>query len=359
MSARNEAISIYDFNDKDRCINEFEDNMLNRTLTMFTYHGLPDSLPEDDLELIIQCKGYGIVTEHSGDLVALWGGFAPPYNVYYKPTRVLVVNPWADINKEYTIGKDCVLIKNDPLCRGLIPIMNKYGSFQTEVDITLRLALINLRAIYGITANTDDEYESAKEFLKDIEDGKQGVMMQEEMGDKISTQPFSNATNGYLTQIIEAEQYIKGSFFQEIGLQATFNMKRERLSEAESGMDEDCLRPLIDSMLEERKKAVEKINAMYGTNISVEFNSSWSKYNGDNTNSDSVTDKLDSEVGDEHSGDIDEVITEETTEENSEETRKTEETITVITEELADKVLDKLIEEIGKEGEEDESKEED
>lgn len=303
---------------KDILVAFFSRNMLNKTITMFKYRDLPDSLPERELEMILQLRGFGIVTEHDGNLVALWGGFQPPHDVYYRPRFVRVDNPWAKINRAYEIDKECVLVRNDPLNRGLVPILTHYSEQLTEVDITKLLSLINFRAMYGITANTDSEYESAKEFLKQLSEGRQGAIRGEEMNGKVETQPYSNNSSNYLTQVIEMEQYIKGSFYQEIGLQSTFNMKRERLSEAESGMDTDCLRPLIDSMLEERQKAVKKINEMYGTNISVEFNSSWSKYNEE--------DEL--IVGDE------EITEEEATEEQEE---------VVVTEDVAEAVLEKLV----------------
>lgn len=345
----------------------FTDNMLNRTLTMFKYRGLPETLPERELELILQINGYGIVTEHDGNVVGLWGGFAPPCDLYYRPTKVRVDNPWAKINKEYEISKDCVLVRNDPLNRGLMPILNKYGEMLTESDITMLLSLINFRAIYGITANDDATMESGKEFLKQIAKGKQGVMMGDELQGEIKTQPFSNSSSGYLTQVIEMNQYIKGAFYQEIGLQSTFNMKRERLSEAESGMDEDCLRPLIDSMLEERQKAVAEINEKYGLNISVEFNSSWSKYNEaeevqfeyseddgsalEVETEDEVVETEEPEV-EETETEEPEVETEEATEETTEEEPKEEEPEELpeeVVEKATEEIIDKVVEEIKEE----------
>jgi hypothetical protein len=35
------------------------------------------------------------------------------------------------------------------------------------------------------------------------------------------------------------------------------------------------LHPLIDDMLARRKEALDEVNAMFGTNITVEFNSAW------------------------------------------------------------------------------------
>ena len=282
----------FDFEDKVAAVNYYADSMLNKTITMFTYNNLPDSLVEREIELMLQTGGKCIVTEWDGELVALEGNYAPPNDVYYRPTHFIVANPWANINHEFelvnrylvkteTTGehKPAVLLRNDPLDRGLLPIIHKYGALLTEVDLTMYLASLNFRAIYAITANTDREFESAKSFLSQVKDGKQGVMLEEEMSNGIKTQPYANSSQGYITQIIELKQYLDGKFLNEIGLNANYNMKRERLSASETDLNEDSLRPLIDTMLEERQLACDEINRQFGTDISVEFASAWEKYN--------------------------------------------------------------------------------
>ena len=52
-------------------------------------------------------------------------------------------------------------------------------------------------------------------------------------------------------------------------------MKRESLNTSESQMNNDALLPLVDDMLKCRERAVEKVNEMFGTDISVALSSSW------------------------------------------------------------------------------------
>ena len=79
----------------------------------------------------------------------------------------------------------------------------------------------------------------------------------------------------HIKDLIESIQYIKGSWYNEIGINAAFNMKREAINEAEATLNEDILYPTVDLMLECRQVALEKVNKMYGTNISVELDSIW------------------------------------------------------------------------------------
>jgi len=282
-----------DIRDKVAGVEHYVDTMLNKTITMFKYTGLPDTLPEREMELLLQQDGKCIVTEWDGNLIALYGQYAPPLDAYYRSGYFIVANPWADINHTFKLinqdvilrnepageHKPAVLLRNDPLERGLLLIMQRYGALLTETDLTMYLADVNFRSIYNIVANSDREYESAKIYLQQIEEGKQGVMLEEDLSNGIKTNPYANGSQGYITQIIELEQYLRGTFLNEIGLNANYNMKRERLSANETELNEDSLRPLIDVMLEERQKACDEINKQFGTNIRVEFGSAWAKYN--------------------------------------------------------------------------------
>ena len=67
----------------------------------------------------------------------------------------------------------------------------------------------------------------------------------------------------------------KASFFNDIGLQANYNMKRESINDSEAGMNEESLKPFIDDMLESRQEAIKRINEQFDTNISVKLSSSW------------------------------------------------------------------------------------
>ena len=75
--------------------------------------------------------------------------------------------------------------------------------------------------------------------------------------------------------MIELNQYQKASFWNDIGLNANYNMKRESINSGESQLNDDALLPLIDNLLRERSEGCDRVNAMYGTSISVSLASAW------------------------------------------------------------------------------------
>lgn len=264
-----------DFGNKEQGIRQYVTYMLSRTQQMFKWENLPESLPHRDLELLLQCNGFACVTKVDGDLYAFYGGLGGEYNAYYRPTRCVVSNPYLNFSKELKIDEDCVIILNDAMYQGLLPMFNRYATMLAENDVTIRLADINARLINIISAGDSSTYESAKDYIDKIEKGQLGIIGENSfILDGVKVQPSASSGNNMI-QLIELQQYLKGSWFEDIGLQASFNMKREALNSSETSQDDDILLPLADNMLECRKLACEKINAMFGTNISVDFNSAW------------------------------------------------------------------------------------
>ena len=165
---------------------------------------------------------------------------------------------------------------NDSLYLGLLPMFSRYASAMTENELSMKLAIINSRIVDLISAPDDRTRASAEKFLEDIASGKPGVIAENAFLDGIRAQPYGNTANSNaLTNLIETEQYFKASWFNELGLNANYNMKRESLNTSESQMNNDALLPLVDDMLKCRERAVEKVNEMFGTEISVSLASSW------------------------------------------------------------------------------------
>ena len=262
--------------DKDRSCETFIDYMNIRLQKMFHYEGLPDTIPKELLEYYLLNNGTCFVTEVEGKLYTFCGSFGGPPDAYYRPTLYVVANPALQLSKTYDVETDGVLMRNDSLWKGLYPLMARYAYLMAENVLTIRTADIMLR-IMALLSSPDDRTKAAAEaYLKKLENGELGVIGESRFFDdgvKLQSPPSNNGS--YLTQFIELHQYLTGTFYNEVGLNANFNMKRESIGDGESSLNEDSLLPLSDEMLRCRKQDIEKINKKYGTEITVEFDSSW------------------------------------------------------------------------------------
>lgn len=267
--------NVYDFTNKKKDINTHISYMFNRTLSMFDYENLPDTIDKRILELYLQSNGDVCFYEYKDNLYVFTGGLGGEPNVYYMPTIYTIANPALGISKNLVIDKDCVVIPNDFLYIGLIPLFERYSTAMVENELSMNLATINSRIMSLISAADDNTIKSAQKYIDDITSGKLGIIGENAFLDGIKAQPYGNTSSNKITSLIEYEQYLKASWYNEIGLNANYNMKRESINSSEGQLNDDMLLPLVDTMFYCRQKGIEKVNNMFGTNIKVKKYSSW------------------------------------------------------------------------------------
>lgn len=255
--------------------------MLDKTIPMFKWSGLPDTIPSRKLEELLQTRGCVAIVKHDTDtpnapagLYAVTGGQGGERDAYYEPVDFVYANPALEVSTVGKIGEDCELIRNDYLYIGLMPLFTRYASLLTENAISLRLSDINLRALLTMGAPDDKTKASAELYLKRLEDGENAVIGESAFFEGVNYHDAAHPQN-HMKDLIEYEQYLKASWFNELGLDANYNMKRERISGDEVNQNSDALIPLIQAMTNCRKECVEKVNALFGTNWAVELDSVW------------------------------------------------------------------------------------
>ena len=281
----------YDFFDKQYAFTRYMQQMFRISNRMFKWNNLPDTIPQRKLEEFLQERGVVFIAKAhpniSSDtldkapegLYAFFGGYGGARDVYYEPTVANIANPACpDLPEQLRIGQDCCVIFNDSQKQGLVPMFQKYAKLLLENDISIYDAEINLRIQTLIQASDDRTKASAELYMERIEAGHPSIIAGKSLDPEtaLATKPFvSGGNSNALSQLIEMHQYLKASLLNELGLNANYNMKRERINSAETELNNDGLLPLIDDMLEMRQIACEKINAMFGTDISVEKASAW------------------------------------------------------------------------------------
>lgn len=261
--------------DKAKNISLANEITYNKTMAMFKYHNLPDTIPCYELENLLQKNGFACVAQVEGLLYAFDGGLGGEPDVYYRPTICTVANPALKLTRDFEIDKDCVIVKNDSNMVGLSHTIAKYNTLLAENEITMLIALINSRMNLIFSGADSATKASAEQYLNMIVQGKLGVISDNAFLESLKIQIGSTNRNNVFEDLIRLNQYLKAGLNNAIGLNSNSAMKKERLITAEIDVNNTALYPLIDDMLECRRIAIEKINAMFETDISVELNSSW------------------------------------------------------------------------------------
>ena len=278
----NEKYAFDDAPDKGMLLSSHINYFLARLQSMFIYDGLPDTIPAKWLENYLLVNGSCVWVKDGDDLIVTRGAVGADPDVYYIPTKVIVTNPYVkheSTNRTYTRDVDTVLMVNDTYAQGLLPMLKKYCYMMVEAEISMNLNCIMSRGTAALSAADDHTRESAELWLKRIKEGKLGVIGESPFlignQDRALTVNQMSGADATITNLIEYMQYIKASLYNDLGLQSNYNMKREAINSGESQLNEDMLHPLIDTMLRERQEGLERVNEMFGTNISVKFNSAW------------------------------------------------------------------------------------
>ena len=271
----------YDYKDKTRNINQLNKYMLAKTLSMFEYQGLPETIPQRELERLLQTNGYAFITKApDGELYAFSGSLGgTERDPYGQPTQITIANVALNFNKTLDLNKDGVLLRNDDLRIGVMPVFEKCNTLLVENDVNMVMWGFNSRIQKLITAPDDKSKESADLYMKKIIDGDLSIIGDNAMFDGVKMQAPAASSGAGVQQMIEYQQYIKSEMFNEVGLSSNFNMKRERLISSEVDQAEDSLFPLVYNMMENRISGIAALNETFGLNITVDFGSVWALKN--------------------------------------------------------------------------------
>lgn len=269
--------------------NQYFDMLTNKACNLFVWEGLPETVDERALNLGLILNGKVCFTKFGDKLYALTGNIGGEPNAYYEPQLFIIANPILG-SKQVKIrqkdgsnsieGLDGILMTNtdvdamsDRPKGGLFGLIYQFAGLLADNVSSLNVSQINGRVSQIFTADNEAMARTAEVVLKEIYEGRPYKIVSQDLIDKLGALPAASAgQTNTLLNLMEIHQFFLAQFYAELGIIANYNMKRERINIAESEMNSGCLDINIWNMLENRKKAVEKINELFGTSISVELN---------------------------------------------------------------------------------------
>lgn len=269
--------------------NVYFDLLTNKVCNLFVWEGLPETIDERALNLNLLLKGRVCFTEFDGKLYALDGNVGGEPNAYYLPQEFIIANPILG-SKQVKVrqkdgsnsveGLDGILMGNSDVDLmsnrakgGLYGLIYQTAGLLADNISSLNVSQINGRVSQIWTADNDAMARTAEVVLNDVYAGKPYKIVSQDILDKIGVLPAgATGQTNTLLNLIEAHQYILAQFYREIGIGDNFNMKRERINTAETELMTGSLDVNVWNMMKNRQEAVEKINELFGTSISVRFN---------------------------------------------------------------------------------------
>lgn len=283
---------VYDIENKERNIKDYIDYFLTRSIRFFEYENLPDTIPANMLEKYLQTIGVVFIVKDNDKPYAIFGGWGGEPDAYYRGTKATLANPALNISREYTIGEDCVLLRNTSMYKGLLELYSRYATLMTETDISMTISTIMSRVSSIISTADDRTKASAELFIKNIKDGKMSVVTESPFFEALKTLPYNDTAHSEITDLIELTQYLRASLYNELGLSANYNMKREAINSSEANLGLESMFTLVYDMLLCRQEDFAQVNKLFGTDIKVSLGllheQAFNKLLGNNTETGSI-----------------------------------------------------------------------
>lgn len=284
MKTSKKQAKLYQITNKENSLYDFTLSILNRTLGMFEYSNLPETLPQVEIEKRLQTKGHATIYQYKNNLYVTTGNLngqeLSPYN---EPTYVNINVPAFNLSQRLEIGEQCVVIYNDDMKTGLLDTINKHGTLMLENEITMLLSTYNARIQTLISAGTDQTINDAQKYLNQIIDGNLGIIGENAFFSDLKTHNAQSTAKQDISQLIQLQQFYKSDLYNELGLSSLNNMKKERMNIDEVNANNDNIYPYVDGMLRNRMEGIKMVNKLFNGNIEVDFSSTW-KDKADNRN---------------------------------------------------------------------------
>ena len=202
------------------------------------------------------------------------------FDFYYQPVKAIVSNP--ALQDEYTIGKDCEILKLTPDYMGIWDIIYRYASKLAMIDSAIDMSIVNNKFAYATVAGSKSGAEAIKKMYDKINSGepivvadKSAFLTEEEIrnGKDNSVRLFerSNLKQSYLTTDQLADQKtILRQFDEEIGIPSLPYEKKERLTQYESESNVTASQSRINVWIDTLNESAKLINDMFNLHMSFE-----------------------------------------------------------------------------------------
>lgn len=272
--------SMYNVNDVETGYNYWFNKLLLRCMSIFNWGNLPESLPEREIELNILLTGHCVIFKHKGEIVTQCTQlFNNQDSIYYYPNKAIYSNPKIK-SDTLKIGVNAEIIYNTPLQDnifylpsdgGMLTFISRYARMLADIESTLNIYTVNERLVSFPTASNDNTKNSLVRFFEKLAIGRREIISDNSIVEQFRNVDVvrTNIKDGVNDWIIARDKILE-QFYRDIGVKM-YNPKKAQVTEDEIESNSQVLLISLKDLLKERQQGVERVNNMFGTNITVEI----------------------------------------------------------------------------------------
>ena len=262
--------SMYQVDDVVRGFRYYQKMLLEKSIAIYEYSGLPDTIPPHEIERLLMTLGACVfVNSDKYGLVVLPCTFSGVGVYPDLPPDVLWATPLVSGQAR---REDVAIGYNNSTHIGLADTIDRYSRLLADVDATFAITLYNQRIPSIPLAPDDNSAESYNAAMLANRLGITSAVVTDALLKDVSMLPVVPTSSGTkFSDIIDARENVLKIFLSELGVQYG-DPKRERQTTDEIHMNTQALIVNSADMLAAREKMCADVNDRYGTNISVRIN---------------------------------------------------------------------------------------
>ena len=253
----------------------FRKYLLQKAISVFKWK-LPDEWDEDYFKYVLYGIGYIAVLETRSFGVICQGGALGGYNLYYKPSYIMITNPLLKETITANIDIDCAIIKLQPDYSSIMDIVGYYADQLALSAEALGMNMVNVKSGVVFGAKDKTQAQSYKKMFDKMQDGDPAVFIDKQLLDdagKPNWYPFvQNMKEQYIADSILSDmRKIEAMFDTDIGIPNANTDKKERLVTDEINANNVETATRCELWLDSIRKGIDKANAMYNLSLSVDW----------------------------------------------------------------------------------------
>lgn len=253
----------------------FRKYLLQKAISVFKWK-LPEEWDEDYFKYILYGIGYIAVLETRSFGVICQGGALGGYNLYYKPSYIMITNPLLKETITANINIDCAIIKLQPDYSSIMDIVGYYADQLALSAEALGLNMVNVKSGVVFGAKDKTQAQSYKKMFDKMQDGDPAVFIDKQLLDdagKPNWYPFvQNMKEQYIADSILSDmRKIEAMFDTDIGIPNANTDKKERLVTDEINANNVETATRCELWLDSIRKGIDKANAMFNLSLSVDW----------------------------------------------------------------------------------------
>lgn len=248
----------------------YRQKIMELVLSLFKWENLPDSMNSKYLEKTLHYQGSAVVAKHKKTneicnfrLSATRG----KRDVYGEPL-IFSINGY---QYDDQVHKDnAVIIYNNKIKRGTLRVVNHMAFKLAEADLVISQN-ISAQSFPVVITGPESKKKDIASIMRARGNFVPYIMGNEGLDDiKIEVQ---NMSIPYVVDKIDTHKHvIWNEAMTFLGVENANQEKKERMVVDEIAANDEQTNMFRQSMLMERQEAVKKVNEMFGTDITVEFN---------------------------------------------------------------------------------------